>query len=329
MTNQAPVLVTGGAGFVGPYLIAALEALGRPVVALGKAPAAVAGSAWPPVVSPEWRDVDLRDRQALDALIADVQPAEIYHLAALSSVADSFLDPAPTYDVNVMGTVYLLDAVRRHAPRARVLFVSSAEVYGGLTSPLTEQSPFAPANPYAGSKVAAEMVCVEQVRSHDLQIVRARAFNHTGPGQLPRFVVSAFAKQIAQIEAGRQAPVMGVGNLSARRDFLDVRDVVEAYVALMARGQAGAAYNVCSGRAVAMQDILDGFLASAKVAITVERDPALFRPVDVAELVGDNAAIQAATGWQPRFALSQTLDDVLAYWRGQVPFLGDAVSVMA
>ncbi|MOA24531.1 GDP-6-deoxy-D-mannose reductase [compost metagenome] len=173
------------------------------------------------------------------------------------------------------------------------------------------------------------MAGLEQFRSHGLQVIRARAFNHTGPGQLPRFVVSAFAKQIAQIEAGRQAPVMGVGNLSARRDFLDVRDVVQAYVALMERGEAGCAYNVCSGRAVAMQTILDGFLANAKVGIEVERDPALFRPVDVAELVGSNEALMAATGWQPRIPLEQTLADVLAYWRAQVPFFGDAVTTMA
>ncbi|MNS22421.1 GDP-6-deoxy-D-mannose reductase [compost metagenome] len=328
MTN-APVLVTGGSGFVGPYLIAALEAANRPVVALGHAPERVAGAPWPPAVSPTWVDVDLRDRSAIDRLIADVQPAEIYHLAGLSSVADSFADPAPTYEVNVMGTLYLLDAVRRFARDSRVLSISSAEVYGGLTSPLTESCPFYPANPYAASKVAAEMIAVEQHRSHGLQVIRARAFNHTGPGQLARFVVASFAKQIAQIEAGRQAPVMGVGNLSARRDFLDVRDVVDAYVALMGHGEAGRAYNVCSGRAVAMQDILDGFLAEAKVTITVEVDPALVRPVDVPELVGSHAALSAATGWAPRIPLRQTLADVLAYWRWKVPYLGDAVTAMA
>jgi GDP-4-dehydro-6-deoxy-D-mannose reductase len=328
MTN-APVLVTGGSGFVGPYLIAALEAANRPVVALGHAPERVAGAPWPPAVSPSWVDVDLRDRSALDALVAEVRPSEIYHLAALSSVAESFKDPVPTYDVNVMGTVHLLDAVRRHARDSRVLVVSSAEVYGGVTSPLSEESPFYPANPYAASKVAAEMIAVEQYRSHGLQVVRARAFNHTGPGQMARFVVASFAKQIAQIEAGRQAPVMGVGNLSARRDFLDVRDVVDAYVALMAHGEAGRAYNVCSGQAVAMQDILDGFLAEAKVSITVEVDPALVRPVDVPELVGSHAALSAATGWAPRIPLRQTLADVLAYWRWKVPYLGDAVTALA
>lgn len=327
--SQAPILVTGGSGFVGSYLIALLEAAGRRVVALGQPPQPVVGAPLPPAIHPTWHDVDLRDREMVDDLIADLRPAEVYHLAGLASVADSFLDPAPAYQVNMMGTLYVLDAVRRFAPTARVLVVSSAEVYGGLTSPLTEDCPFYPGNPYAASKVGAEMVAVEQFRSHGLQVVRARAFNHTGPGQVPRFAIPSFAKQIAEIEAGRQSPVLRVGNLAARRDFLDVRDVVDAYVALMAKGEAGKAYNVCSGRAVAMQDLLDGLLAEAKVAIAVERDEALFRPLDVPEVVGSHAALTAATGWEPKLPIRQTLADTLGYWRMKVPFLGDAVTAMA
>jgi GDP-4-dehydro-6-deoxy-D-mannose reductase len=327
--SNAPVLVTGGSGFVGPYLISALERAGKRVVALGSAPELLTGGGFPPAIAPEWLPVDLNDRPAVEAAIARVRPAETYHLAALSSVADSFQDPVPTYQTNLMGTVYLLDALRRHAPRGRVLLVSSAEVYGGLRSPLTEDCPFAPANPYAASKAAAEMAAIEVFRAHGLPVIRARAFNHTGPGQSPRFVVSAFAKQIAQIESGRQDPVLGVGNLSARRDFLDVRDVVEAYLALMGSGVPGEAYNVCSGRAVAMQAMLDGLLALAKVGITVETDPALVRPVDVPELVGSPAKLQAATGWTPRIPLEQTLADVLAYWRARTPMLGDAVTSFA
>ena len=324
-----PILVTGGAGFVGPYLIAALEKRGSRVVALGHPPERLSGCEWPPAVSPEWRALDLVDRTAVDHLIAEVRPAAIYHLAALSSVAASFEDPVPTYQTNVMGTLHLLDAVRRHAPGCRVLLVSSAEVYGGVSSPLTEQSPFYPANPYAASKVASEMIGVEHFRAHGMPIIRARAFNHTGPGQTPRFVVSSFAKQIAQIEAARQAPVLGVGNLSARRDFLDVRDVVEAYVALVEKGEPGAAYNVASGKAIAMQSLLDGLLAHAKVGIEVEIDPALLRPVDVPELVGSHDALTAATGWAPRIGIEQTLEDVLDYWRMRVPFLGEPATSFA
>lgn len=322
-------LVTGGSGFVGPYLIAALEGRGRAVTALGEPPAPSVRTALPPAVSPRWRSVDLLDRAAVDALIEDLRPTELFHLAALSSVAASFEDPVPTYMTNVMGTVHLLDAIRRFAPACRVLLVSSAEVYGGLTSPLSETSPLAPANPYAASKAGAEMAGLEHWRAHGIPVIRARAFNHTGPGQSPRFVVSAFAKQIAQIEAGRQDPVIGVGNLTARRDFLDVRDVVEAYLALAERGAPGEAYNVCAGQAVSMQEILDRLIDQAKVGITVERDAAMMRPVDVPELVGDHAKLRRDTGWAPEIPLEQTLVDVLAYWRRQVPYWGDASSSMA
>ncbi|HEY9720840.1 MAG TPA: GDP-mannose 4,6-dehydratase [Oscillatoriaceae cyanobacterium] len=314
-------LVTGGSGFVGPYLIAALEALGRDVVALGEAPARGTRH-YPPEIRPRWRQIDLCDRHAVEAIVRETRPAELYHLAALSSVAASFEDPSQTYQTNLMGTVYLLEAVRRHAPDARVLLVSSAEVYGGLSSPLDENCPFAPANPYAASKVGAEMAGLAYFRAHGLGVVRARAFNHTGPGQLDRFVIAAFAKQIALIEAGRQEPLLRVGNLSARRDFLDVRDVVAAYTALMARGAAGAAYNVASGRAVAMQALLDQLLACSSADVRVETDPALLRPVDVPELVGDRRAIGEATGWEPRIPLDQTLSDVLADWRERVRMLG-------
>jgi GDP-4-dehydro-6-deoxy-D-mannose reductase len=225
-----------------------------------------------------------------------------------------------------MGTLHLLDALRRHAPAARTLVVSSAEVYGGLTSPLPETTPLAPASPYAASKAAAEMIALQHFRAYGLPVVRARSFNHTGPGQTARFAVSAFARQIARIEVARQAPVLGVGNLSARRDFLDVRDVAAAYLALARLGAAGEAYNVCSGKAVALQTLRDGLLANAKVGIDVERDPALDRPVDVPELRGDPTRLQAATGWRPEIPLEQTLLDVLAYWRAKEPFVGDAVT---
>lgn len=319
---ERPVLVTGGGGFVGPYLVAALEARGMRVVALGQPPQS--GPGLLQTLTPTWREIDLVDRVSVETLIRELQPRRIYHLAALSSVAASFEDPVPTYMTNVMGTVHVLDAVRRHVPDCRVLLVSSAEVYGGVTSPLTENCPMHPASPYAASKAAAEMVGIEHFRAHNTYVVSARAFNHTGPGQTPRFVVSAFAKQIAQIEVARQDPILEVGNLSARRDFLDVRDVVEAYVALLELGTPGSAYNVCSGRAVAMQTILDQLVALSKVGITVQTDPALMRPVDVPELVGDNTKIQRDTGWKPEIPLEQTLSDVLAYWRKQMPFFGDA-----
>lgn len=345
MATPETALVTGASGFVGPYVVAALEARGLHVVGLAGpgGPPEAGPHNLPPAIAPAWRTLDLADRAAVEALIAEVKPTQVYHLAALSSVAASFQDPTPTYQTNVMGTLHLLDALRRHAPGARALVVSSAEVYGSpyrgpaaeaavnalgtgefLTNPLPETTPLAPASPYAASKAAAEMIAIQHHRAYGLHVVRARSFNHTGPGQTARFAVSAFARQIARIEVARQAPVLGVGNLAARRDFLDVRDVARAYLALVQLGAAGEVYNVCSGRAVALQALLDGLLALARVGIDVERDPALDRPVDVPELRGDPSRLQAATGWRPEIPLTQTLADVLAYWRAKEPFLGDA-----
>lgn len=318
MPAAGPVLVTGASGFVGPWLLARLAEAGHgPITALGEPPTAPA-TALPAVT---WRPGDVRDPAALDALVAEVRPARVFHLAAQASVAASLEDPAGTFEVNALGTLRLLDALRRHAPAARTLLVSSAEVYGPRGGRLAEDLAPAPANPYAASKAAAEQVAGAFARAYGLAVVVARPFNHTGPGQTARFAPGAFARQIAMIEASRQAPVIRVGNLGARRDFLDVRDVVRAYMLLAERGEAGKAYNVCRGEAVAIRAILDGLLAHAKVGIDVEADPALMRPADVPELVGEPAALRAATGWAPEYALDVTLRDLLADWRGRTPFL--------
>ena len=321
-----PVLVTGASGFVGPWLLDALAAAGQgPITALGEPPAAPV----PALPAVTWHPGDVRDAAALDALVAEVRPATVFHLAAQASVAASLEDPGATFEVNALGTLRLLDALRRHAPASRTLLVSSAEVYGPRGGRLAEDLALAPANPYAASKAAAEQVATAFARSYGLAVVVARPFNHTGPGQTARFAPGSFARQIAMIEAGRQAPVIRVGNLAARRDFLDVRDVVRAYLALAAHGAPGRAYNVSRGEAVPIQAILDGLLALAKVGIDVERDPALMRPADVPELLGDPQALHAATGWTPAIPLATTLADLLAQWRRQVPFFGDAASGFA
>lgn len=321
-----PILVTGASGFVGPWLLAALAERGwGPITALGEPPV----DPVPALPAVTWRSGDVRDPAALDALVAEVRPAVVFHLAAQASVAASLEDPGATFEVNALGTLRLLDALRRHAPLARTLLVSSAEVYGQRSGRLGEELAPAPANPYAASKAAAEQVACAFARAYGLAVVMARPFNHTGPGQSARFAPGAFARQIALIEAGRQAPVIRVGNLEARRDFLDVRDVVRAYLALAERGEPGRAYNVCRGEAVALQAILDGLLAHAKVGIDVEPDPALMRPSDVPELVGEPAALRAATGWTPTIPLEVTLADLLADWRRRIPFLGDVASNLA
>ena len=312
-------LLTGVSGFVGPWLLAALPP--GPVHALGEAPAGAPAQV-------QWHPGDVRDAATLDALVAATAPTQVYHLAAQSSVAASLEDPATTFETNATGTLRLLDALRRHAPAARVLLVSSAEVYGPRAGVLAEALAPMPANPYAASKAAAEAVAQAFARSYGLAVVVARPFNHTGPGQGPRFAPGAFARQIAMIERGRQAPTLRVGNLDARRDFLDVRDVVQAYVALMARGTPGEVYNVCRGEAVPIQAILDGLLAHAQVGVTIERDPQLMRPADVPLLAGDPAKLHAL-GWAPRIPLATTLADLLASWRDQLPYVGDATSHLA
>ncbi len=332
------VLVTGASGFVGPWLLAAIAERGwGPITALGEPPAdpvpVLEGGAaakrreGAPAVT--WRPGDVRDAAAVDALVAEVKPARVFHLAAQASVAASLEDPGTTFEINALGTLRLLDALRRHAPTARTLLVSSAEVYGPRGGRLAEDLAPAPANPYAASKAAAEQVAAAFARAYGLAVVVARPFNHTGPGQSARFAPGAFARQIAMIESGRQAAVIRVGNLEARRDFLDVRDVVRAYLALAEHGEPGRAYNVCRGEAVAIQAILDGLLAHAKVGIDVEPDAGLMRPSDVPELVGEPAALQAATGWAAEIPLATTLADLLDDWRRRMPFFGDVASHLA
>lgn len=332
MRATRPILVTGATGFVGRHLLAALQAGAgreRPIVALGQTHEATASG--PVETSPaiRWRHLDICDGAALASVVSEWNPGEVYHLAARASVAASFEDPAATFQTNAMGTLHLLEALRRHAPDAKLLVVSSAEVYGcHAGSPLREETPLAPANPYAASKAAAEFLAVAYGKAHGLAVVRARAFNHTGPGQEASFVIPSFARQIALIEAGRQPAGLSVGNLLARRDFLDVRDVVTAYLSLMATGVPGEAYNVCSGQAVSIRELLDGLVALARVGIEVVVDPARLRPIEVAELIGDPTALKALTAWQPQIPMARTMADVLAEWRARTPWLGDAISGM-
>lgn len=309
------ILVTGASGFVGPHLLAALREAHPDAELTATSHAPASADAMPGVC---WLTLDLTEASAVEALVADARPDAVYHLAARSSVAASFEDPAAAFAVNAGGTLHLLDALRRRAPAARTLFVSSAEVYGGASARPDEAAPLAPANPYAASKAAAEMVCVAAFRAHGQPIVRARAFNHTGPGQTAAFAAGAFAEQIARIEAGLQAPVLSVGNLEARRDFLDVRDVVAAYVALMGLGRPGEAYNVASGASVRMRELLDGLLDLASVSIALRPDPERMRPSDVPELVGDASKLRAETGWAPRIPLAVTLADLLEQKRRNV-----------
>jgi GDP-4-dehydro-6-deoxy-D-mannose reductase len=291
------VFVTGGHGFVGGYLVEHLRASGDDVVA------------------PHQNEVDLADQGKLTEAVVAAAPDAVIHLAALAHVGESWKDPAHTFEVNAVGTLHLLEAARRVTPAPRVLLISSAEVYGPVQPgdlPLTEEHKLNPVTPYAVSKVAAEYLGVQYYAGFGVPVVRARSFNHIGPEQAGRFVVTDIAGRIADaLKNGDSAPIK-VGNLSARRNYTDVRDVARAYRLLVTDGVAGEAYNVCSGVDVSVETLAHRLLALAEVDLRIEEDPALMRPVDVPVLVGDNARLRAATGWTPQISLDETLRDVLA-----------------
>ncbi len=296
-------LVTGGTGFVGTYLTQALRAQGDDAfVCAGPGDT----RAFP---------LDLADVATIRAALDLAQPDVVFHLAAQTFVPESFDAPQATYDTNVIGTANVARAIREYAESEqmpRLLFTSSAEVYGKQPEaafPLHETAVLRPANPYAASKAAAEMLLLGEGFSFGLDVVIARSFNHIGPGQSDRFVVSNFAKQLANIADGAEA-VLYVGNLEARRDFLDVRDVVRAYIALANDGLAGEVYNVCSGIAYPIRDALRELIIAAHVPVEVRDDPARMRPSDTPVFVGDNTKLRAATGWDPQISFRTSIRDV-------------------
>lgn len=264
--------------------------------------------------------VELTDAQSTRRAVEEAAPDTVFHLAAQSSVAASFDDPLGTIQNNAATLLNVLNAVREAAPSARVLVVSSGEVYGrGIPGkPIDEEVPFRPENPYAVSKCVQDLLGLQYHLAHGLSIVRVRPFNHIGPGQSDRFVASSFARQIAEIEAGQHEPIISVGNLDARREFTDVRDMVAAYRLAVERGEPGVAYNLGQGDGVAIRDLLNRLIEQCRVPVTVQVDPARLRPVDVPALVCDATLFRTQTGWRPRILLTESLRDMLDYWRGQL-----------
>lgn len=307
------ILVTGAAGFVGGHLLRELDAAGARTWAgsldgLPPSEGAPAGT--------EWVALDVTSDESLRAAVERARPDGVVHLAAQSSVGASFGDPAGTWEVNATGTLRLLQAV---SPSTRLLLVSSAEVYGAVPEeeqPIAEDRPLRPASPYAASKAAAEMATVQAALAGGARAVVARSFNHTGPGQDARFALPSFAAQLAAIADGAAAPVLRVGNLEARRDFLDVRDVVRAYRVLLERGEPGRAYNVCSGRAWSLCELVERLVALSGTETRVEVDPERVRPVDIPLLVGDAGRLRAL-GWEPEIPLEKTLRDLLEHARAR------------
>ncbi len=265
---------------------------------------------------------DLRDRERLVDVVRRVRPDHVYHLAAQTSVQSSWENPGGTLAANIMGGLNVLEAAKAVGGRSlRILMVSSAEVYGDACNPgeaATEEWLPQPRTPYAVSKACVEWMCERLELARKLEIVLVRPFNHIGPRQDSRFVLSNFALQVAEMESRKRAPVLKVGDLSVERDFTDVRDVVSAYSLGMERGTSGEIYNVCSGKAARISDALDILLAMTDIQVTVEKDESRLRPVDVPLLQGSFEKIRRDTGWVPTIPLDKSLHDILQEWRAKV-----------
>jgi GDP-4-dehydro-6-deoxy-D-mannose reductase len=312
------LLVTGAGGFVGGHLLGFLRAEHPGVEVHGVA--LPQGASSPGPAGARMIEADLDDPAAASAVVAEVRPDRIVHLAGQSSVRHSWTDPGGTLRTNVLGIVHLLDAARRASLRPAVLVVGSAEEYGPVAPeelPLREDAPLRPASPYAVGKVAQGALALLSGPAGGMRVVLTRTFPHTGPGRGEAFAESSFARQIAEIEAGRRPGVLKVGNLEAVRDFADVRDVVRAYWLLLERGEGGAVYNVCTGTGRRVREVLDLLLASARTRVEVRVDPDRLRPADVPAQVGDPSRLREATGWEPRIPLERSLLDLLEDWRAR------------
>lgn len=308
-------LVTGINGFAGTHLNNLLLEKGYEVF----------GTVKPGSDAPQdshFYAVDIQDFEGLKKVIDEISPDHIYHLAALTSPAESFKNPSDTITTNISGQLNILEAVKQlQLVETRVLVVSSAEVYGKAEEndlPMDEDTPLRPLSPYAVSKIAQDYLGYQYFHSQNVKAIRVRPFNNIGPNQGPIFVVPSFARQIAEIEKGHKEPVLKVGNLEAKRDFTDVRDMVRAYELIMQKGEPGEVYNIGSGKSHKIEEILDIFLSLSKTQIIVERDPSLMRPGDIPELLCDYSKLHEKTGWKPEISLETTLKDTLDYWRNIV-----------
>jgi GDP-4-dehydro-6-deoxy-D-mannose reductase len=306
---SSAILVTGAAGFAGGHLVELLARHGSGVTGWhrpgGDPPFDVAGVSW--------EAVDLLDAAAVRASIERLRPSVVYHCAGAAHVGQSWASAVPTLAVNVRGTHFLLEALRLSNVTARVLLPSSAMVYRPVNEPLTEDHPLVPASPYGVSKLAQELLAARP--SERITVIIGRAFNHVGPRQDPSFAASGFARQLAEIELGRREPEVVVGNLDARREATDVRDTVRAYQIILERGQPGLPYNVSSGTAIAIGELLEMLVSRARAPVRIRVDGARFRPNDQPLLVGNPRRLREELGWTPEIPLAQTIEDLLDYWR--------------
>lgn len=309
-------LIIGGAGFVGKYLIRQLIGeLGHEVVVTKMSHETL------DISEVQVRDLNILEEDSVERLLKEEHPDYIFHMAAQSSVAVSWKNPQLTVDVNVKGAVNILETLRKLDYKPRVMLIGSGEEYGNIpleAVPINEKCVMIPGNIYAATKACQNMLGKIYADAYGLQIMMVRAFNHIGPNQAPIFVVADFCKQVAEIEAGKREAVLRVGNLSAKRDFTDVRDVVRAYSMLISKGMAGETYNIGSGKAIAIEDVLKVILENSKADIQVEVDKTRFRPVDVPIIEANIDKINQLTGWNPQIPLIRTIQDTLDYWRDSV-----------
>jgi len=307
-------LIIGAAGFVGSYLVHHLDDAYDWELHATKLPSEALE-----LPNTHIHDLDIMNAAAVEDFLDQLRPDYIFHLAAQSSVALSWKNPSLTVDINIKGTLNILDSLRNirdYSPR--VLLIGSGEEYGYILpeeTPIKESTTPRPGNIYAATKVCQNMIGAIYSRAYGLNLIMVRAFNHIGPNQAPMFVASDFCKQVAEIEAGLKPAVLHVGNLSAQRDFTDVRDVVRAYGQLIQTGISGETYNIGSGNAIAIQDLLNMILSLSTRHIDVETDPSRLRPSDIPIIEADVEKIYSLTGWQPEIPLKQTIQETLNYWR--------------
>jgi GDP-4-dehydro-6-deoxy-D-mannose reductase len=294
-------LLIGGTGFVGRHM----QKILRPryeVIATG-------------------RQADVRDSAQIDALVGATNPQVVVNFAALTTVRETFEDPLNTYRIGLLGTLNLLNALKKNGFTGTLLNISSSEVYGLPSSdnlPITEAAPLQPMSPYAVNKVATEALCYQWSQTEKFNIVTARPFTHIGPGQSDRFAISNFGKQIAEIAAGKKECVIRVGNLRATRDITDVRDVVSAYRLLLEVGESGQVYNICTGSEVGIESLLYALIKLSCKDIRIERDASLTRNSEQLRVRGCFEKLHQRTGWMPRIGLDQTLEDIFSYWQRKV-----------
>ena len=307
------ILVTGAAGFVGRHLVRLLKSCGHTIY----------GTSFSKGTTERVPDArifrcNIRDAARLRAIVRRIRPHRVYHLAAYSSVVNSFRDFRNVYETNFWGTFNVLEAVRQEAPKARVLVVGTGQCYGSVKPsqlPVTESQALSPQSPYALSKAAADLLASQYHQRFGLHIIRARPFNHTGPGQSPEFVCSDWARQIASADLRLSPPILSVGDLTVRRDFSDVRDVVRAYVLLLEKGRPGEAYNVGSGRTTPVRQIVKLLMGFSPLPIRVSVQSHRLRPGEARTLYGSNHKLMRHTSWKPKYNLETTLRDLYVHWK--------------